>query len=406
MNQHPVRVGVIFALLCHLVTWLTLGIPTYFGYGDAGLIVALVLLGLHVILLGILNHRAHFVADTFKRGMHFSVAFLLAAMLLLIGETVLVATAPLAWLDPHTGMLPGLGYVVFWAVWLIAFGADVLLLLVQSLVWAYRARIEKNRLQILGGIPMKKIAVITGASSGMGRDFARQLDAQQKFDEIWLIARRRERLEEMAGELRAPVRAIALDLTREESIEEYAALLKAENPRIAVLVNAAGFGRFGKTEDMPMIDHYRMIDLNAKALVGMTIASLPCLGQGSQIYQLGSMSSFQPVPYINTYGATKAFVLSFTRALNVEWKSRGIRQMAVCPHWVKTEFFDHAVKDDTICYYNKFYTSEEVVTRALRDMKRGKDVSICGFSARAQAFGVKLLPHKLIMKIWCKQQKK
>ena len=81
--------------------------------------------------------------------------------------------------------------------------------------------------------------------------------------------------------------------------------------------------------------------------------------------------------------------------------------MAVCPHWVKTEFFDHAVTDESvITYYNKLYTAEEVVKRALRDMKKGKDVSVCGWSARAQVRMVKLLPHKLIMKIWCKQQGK
>ena len=405
MRKNTVAAGVIYALFAHLATWLALGIPTYFGYGDAGLTVSLVLLALHVVLLFCFNHRAHFCADTFRHGLHFSVAFLITVTALLIGETVFVATADLGALEPHSSFFAGLGYIVFWMAWLYFFALDVILLLIQSLVWARRARQENKRLQILRGVPMKKIAVITGASSGMGRDFARQLDAQQEFDEIWLIARRRERLEEMASELRAPVRAIALDLTKEESIAEYSALLAAENPRIAVLVNAAGYGRFGKFEDFSLEDNYRMIDLNTKALVGMTLASLPCLGEGSQIYQLGSMSSFQPVPYINTYGATKAFVLSFTRALNVEWKARGIRQMAVCPHWVKTEFFDHAVKDDTICYYNKFYTSEEVVTRALRDMKRGRDVSICGFSARAQAFGVKMLPHKLIMKIWMKQQK-
>lgn len=252
-----------------------------------------------------------------------------------------------------------------------------------------------------------KIAVITGASSGMGREFVIQLDAQQQFDELWLIARRRDRLEALQSDVRAKVRAIPLDLCREESIEEYAALLEAEKPEIAVLVNASGFGKFQKTEEIPLSDQYRMIDLNTKALVGITVTSLPYLKKGSQVYQLGSMSSFQPVPYINTYGATKAFVLSFTRALGVEWKSRGIRLMAVCPHWVKTEFFDHAVTDESvITYYNKLYTAEEVVKRALRDMKKGKDVSVCGWSARAQVRMVKLLPHKLIMKIWCKQQGK
>ena len=80
--------------------------------------------------------------------------------------------------------------------------------------------------------------------------------------------------------------------------------------------------------------------------------------------------------------------------------------MAVCPGWVKTEFFDHAVKDDTIKYYNKFFTSQEVVDRAVKDMNRGKDVSVCGASIRGQVLLTKLLPHKLVMNIWCKQQKK
>ncbi len=251
-----------------------------------------------------------------------------------------------------------------------------------------------------------KIAVITGASSGMGREFVIQLDREESFDELWLIARRKEALEEIGKETRAKVRAVSLDLTRKESIGEYKNMLDAEKPEIAVLVNASGFGKFGKFEDMSLDDLMGMIDLNDKALVAMTYVSLPYMSKGSRIYQLGSLSSFQPVPYINVYGASKAFVLSFTRALNVEWKKRGIRAMAVCPGWVKTAFFDRAVSDDTITYYNRFYTAEQVVTRALRDMKKGKDLSICGFPVRTQVFFTKLLPHKLVMKIWCKQQKK
>ncbi len=253
---------------------------------------------------------------------------------------------------------------------------------------------------------MKKIAVITGASSGMGREFVIQLEKQKKFDEIWVIARRTERLEALKQELKTPVRPLTMDLTREESIAEYQHLLEEEKPEVSVLVNAGGVGKFGTFSDMKLEDLYTMIDLNSKAYVGMTYATLPYLTKGSEVYQLDSLSSFQPVPYICVYGATKAFVLSFSRALNVELKSRGIRMMAVCPGWVRTEFFDHAVKDDTICYYNKFFTPDQVITRALRDMKKGKDVSICGFSVRAQVFLTKLLPHKLVMKIWCKQQKK
>ena len=251
-----------------------------------------------------------------------------------------------------------------------------------------------------------KIAVITGASSGMGREFVTALDKQKEFDELWLIARRREQLEELDKETRAKVRAIPLDLTKKESIEEYAALLEAEKPEISVLVNAGGYGKFGTFEEMKLDDLMGMIDLNDKALVAMTYVSLPYMVRGSEIYQLGSLSSFQPVPYINVYGASKAFVLSFTRALNVEIKKKGIRAMAVCPGWVKTAFFDRAVVDDTIKYYNRFYTAEQVIKRALSDMKKGKDVSICGFPVRAQVFATKLMPHKIVMKIWCRQQKK
>ena len=253
---------------------------------------------------------------------------------------------------------------------------------------------------------MKKIAVITGASSGMGRSFAVKLDKKHEFDEIWLIARRRERLEALAGELRAKVRAIPLDLTLPDAIEEYRAMLDAEKPQVDVLVCAAGFGKFGAFTEMPLEPQLEMIDLNTKALVAITYHTIPYMQKGGQIYELDSLSSFQPVPYINVYGATKAFVLSFSRALNVELVTRGIHVMAVSPGWVKTEFFDRAVTDNTITYYNRYYEADEVVDRAIRDMAKGKDLSICGASVRGQVLLTKLLPHRLVMKIWCRQQKK
>ena len=255
----------------------------------------------------------------------------------------------------------------------------------------------------------KKIAVITGASSGMGREFVLALDKQQEFDELWLIARRRDKLEALAAETRAPVRAISLDLGIQSEIDKYKELLTQEQPDVRVLVNAAGFGKFKAFSDLTLEEQLSMIDLNDKALVSMTYLTLPYMKEGSCIYQLGSLSSFQPVPYINVYGASKAFVLSFSRALNKELKKqkRGIKVMAVCPGWVSTDFFDRAVVDnDTIVYYNRFYTAEAVIKRALRDMKKGKDVSICGFPVRTQVLATKMLPHGIVMEIWCKQQKK
>lgn len=253
---------------------------------------------------------------------------------------------------------------------------------------------------------MKRIAVITGASSGMGRDFVKMIDKIEECDEIWVIARRLDKLREIESETGKKILPVEMDLSNKQSYELYAKMLSDGEIEVCALVNAAGFGKFGKFEDIPLDEQMNMIDLNCKALMAITHITLPYMPKGSHVYQLGSLSAFQPVPYITTYGATKAFVLSFTRALNKELEKRGIKMIAVCPGWVKTEFFDRAVTDDTIKYYNKFFTSDEVVRRAVYDMYRGRDVSVCGASIRAQVLLTKLLPHKLVMKIWCRQQGK
>ena len=120
-----------------------------------------------------------------------------------------------------------------------------------------------------------KIAIVTGASSGMGLEFAKGVDAEEKLDEIWLIARRRDRLEQLAGSLRAKARIVTLDLLDPESFKEYAALLEAEKPLVSTLVNAAGFGRFALFDEVDLDTNLRMIDLNDKATVAMTQLTLP-----------------------------------------------------------------------------------------------------------------------------------
>lgn len=251
-----------------------------------------------------------------------------------------------------------------------------------------------------------KIAVVTGASSGMGREFVIALDKSEQFDEIWAIARRAERLETLRDSVKAVLRPIPMDLTDKNNILALKELLEKEKPMIAVLVNAAGFGKFKAFEKVSLEEQLDIIELNDKALTAVTYLALPYMKEGSVIYNLGSMSSFQPVPYMAVYGASKAFVLSFSRALNVELKSRRIRVMAVCPGWIKTEFFGRAISDDTVTYFNRYYSAEQVVTRALADMKKGKEVSVLGSPERLQVFLVKHLPHSLVMKTWCKQQKK
>lgn len=250
------------------------------------------------------------------------------------------------------------------------------------------------------------IAIITGASSGIGRSFAFMIDKYYDLDEIWVIARRLDRLEALGGELKAKVRAIPLDLTFDESYDAFAALLAEHKPDVKVLVNASGFGYFGPFAERSLEGQLRMIDLNEKSVVALTYHCLPYMTAGAEIYNIASSSSFQPVPYIAVYGATKSFVTSFSRALNREMKPRGIRVMSVCPHWCRTEFFDTAVTDDTIKYYNFFTPAEAVAEAAYKNMKRGRDVSLCGFRIKFQVFLVKVLPHSLVMSIWCRQQKK
>lgn len=250
-----------------------------------------------------------------------------------------------------------------------------------------------------------KIAVITGASSGMGRDFAKKIDSDFTLDEIWLIARREDRLKELSEELKTKTRILSIDLTVKEAFDEYKSLLRETKPEVEVLVNAAGFGVFGAFEKNDE-KQSEIILLNDKALVDVTYTTLPYMKTGSSIINLGSNSSWQPVPYIAVYGASKAFVLNFSRALWMELKPRGIKVICVCPGWIKTEFFDRAVHDDTIVYYDRFYESKDVVERAMKDLKKGKLVSILGFPVRMQVRLIKFLPVKLVMKIWCKQQKK
>ena len=251
------------------------------------------------------------------------------------------------------------------------------------------------------------IAVVTGASSGMGKEFVLQLSKYVKVDEIWVIARREQALRELKADV--PVRPVVLDLCDGESFHAYAQLLEQEKPNVKLLVNAAGFGKFGDYDQIPMEEDFRMLDLNCKALVAMTRLTVPYMEKGSHILELDSLSAFQPVPYITTYGATKAFVLSYSRAMGRELKPKGIRVMAMNPGWVKTEFFNHALQTNgnKVQYYNHLWEAKDVVATGLKDLyKTKKDVSIHGFRVKAQVLAVKFMPHSFVMNTWLNQQKK
>ena len=249
-----------------------------------------------------------------------------------------------------------------------------------------------------------RVAVITGASAGIGREFVYAIDRQENLDEIWVIARRADRLEELKDKCRTPVRLIVLDLSELRALDDYKAILESERPEIAILVNAAGFGVFGPFAEKDLQKQLSSATVNSLALTGMCHISLPYMKKGDCIINMGSNSSWQPVPYQAVYGASKSYVLNFSRALCRELKPKGIHVLCVCPGWIKTEFQQVAHHDEYIRYVDRWYGPEAVVAQAMSDLKKKKMVSILGHLVRRQVRLVKFLPVKFVMDTWCRQQ--
>ena len=258
---------------------------------------------------------------------------------------------------------------------------------------------------------MKNIAIITGASSGIGKEFFLSIkDKTDELDEIWVIARSEDKLKALQTETSIPVRAYSLDLSKSEAIDLFTSLLRAENPAIKYLICASGFGRFQGvlSDDNAVLQN--MVDLNCRSIVGITRAACPYITKGGLVMLIASVAAFQPIPYLATYGASKAFVLSYGRAFNKELqKEKGAKCLCVCPFWTKTAFFDRATAsggESVVKKYTAMYEPTQIVTRAWKDAKKKKrDVSIYGTKAKGQALLVKLLPHKIVMKVWMRQQK-
>lgn len=249
---------------------------------------------------------------------------------------------------------------------------------------------------------MKKIAVITGASSGMGREFVRQIVQKRwKIDEIWLIARRKERLEEITCLYPwQKFRILALDLEQECAWEQYSMLLNREQTKILLLVNAAGYGIIGQTKEIDLHMQTGMIRLNCEGLQAITQISISHMKKGSCILQLASASAFLPQPGFNVYAASKAFVVHYSRALARELKKAGIGVTIVCPGPVQTEFFERAEIMKTSPSYKRYFraSKEKVVKKALRDAGKGKELSIYGIAMKGMYLAAKVIPHKLILK--------
>lgn len=255
---------------------------------------------------------------------------------------------------------------------------------------------------------MKRVAIITGASSGMGREFAVQISKKVKnIDEIWLIARRRDRLEGLQDDMNTPCIIINEDITKESFEEKYKKIISQEKPDVRFLINCAGFGLLGKVENHPMELSLGMIDTNCRALTAVTIMTLPYMSNKSRIINLASSAAFLPQPQFAIYAASKSYVLSFSRTLNRELKSRGIVVTAVCPGPVNTEFFRIAEDGCKRAWYKDYFMAEaaDVVRLALRDSLNGKDVSIYGKAMKMLQVISKIIPHSIFLSIMSKAEK-
>lgn len=243
----------------------------------------------------------------------------------------------------------------------------------------------------------KRIAIVTGASSGMGREFVRQIDRHTRtLDEIWVIARRKDRLQELQSEIaNVSVRILEMDLCQDTDLDNLANLLEEENPAVRILVNAAGVGRAGCFHEITRKEAEQMINVNDRALVAVTHMVLPYMTRPGNIIHMASASAFLPQKEFAVYAASKAFVLSFSRALHAELKGNGIIVTAVCPGPVDTEFLDicNAGRDEKTSKQFVTVRPEPVVAKALRDAKAGRELSVYGMPMKMVHLAAKLLPH-------------
>ncbi len=248
----------------------------------------------------------------------------------------------------------------------------------------------------------KNVALITGASSGLGAEFARQLARAGK--DVVLVARRADRLEALRADIEraggARCHVIAKDLSRLEAPEE----LYAETTRLGFdidwLVNNAGFGTNGRFVDLPLAKEREEILLNVHCLVALSRLYAPAMvtrGRGT-IVNLGSIGSFLPTPYMATYSATKAFVLSFSEALATELASTGVGVLALCPGATKTEFQAVAGVTEAVPEYT-YMTAEAVVAQAIEAAKAGRRTLVPGWMNKTLAVTTRMTPRSVLARI-------
>ena len=249
----------------------------------------------------------------------------------------------------------------------------------------------------------KKAAIITGATSGFGRIFAKLIDESfdKAIDEIWIVGRREKSLESLAEELSKDVRLFPMDLTEDNSIQMIKESLEADKIAVKFLVNAAGFGINTVFEQNTYKEDHNMVTLNCTALTMLTKVCLPYMAYNSRIVNFASVAAFMPQPGFSVYAASKSYVLSFSRGLNAELNKDGVYVTAVCPGPAATEFFDVAVKGGDYPKYKKLFWAdpEKVVKKAFNDTMRKREISVYSLPMKCMRVLTKIIPHRFLLGI-------
>lgn len=249
-----------------------------------------------------------------------------------------------------------------------------------------------------------KTAIITGASSGMGKSFVKKLAlGNENFDEVWILARRAERLDELKllypGKKLIPV---VTDLTDRDALAAFGKLLEEKKPTISLLVNCAGLGKRGDVASQPSKALEDTLEINCVSLSVMIRICLPYMqDNGGRIINIASSAAYLPQPGFACYAASKSYVLNFSRALAYELKSRKITVTAVCPGPVATEFLSKATdnKETDFTGFRKYFVadSDAVAEASIKAANRGKKVMSFGFSQKCLHFASKIVPTDLIL---------
>lgn len=246
-------------------------------------------------------------------------------------------------------------------------------------------------------------AIITGASSGLGREFFKAVVAgHPEIDDIWIIARRKERLEALAAEATGRnVRVLPFDLTDENDISSYAALLKEASPTVTLLINNAGAGTIGNVWELDYLRQGQSVSLNCRSMVEVSALTVPYIKEGGVIINTCSIAAFVPNPRMTTYSSTKAFVYAFSKGLRFELKKKHINCLAVCPCPMETEFLEkggipgRSKSFDSLPRCNPV----KVAKTSLKKAFAGRGIYTPKLFYKFYRLLAKLLPHGLVMHV-------